>query len=344
MSDETTRPYAGLTPEVVLDALESTGLRGDGRLLALNSFENRVYLANLEGAAPDEGFAARSVVAKFYRPARWSDAQIGEEHAFARSLAELEIPVVAPQMLSGRTLHEFAGFRFAVYPRCGGRPPELEDPNVLEWIGRFIGRIHSLGAAAPFRERPALDLEGFGKLPRDWLLANANLPAELKEVWRSVADQALDGVRVAWERAGRVATIRLHGDCHVGNILWTEPDARRGASGGPHFVDLDDARSGPAVQDLWMLLPGERAVAEKSLAALLRGYERFFEFDRGELCLVEALRTLRLLHYAYWIARRWDDPAFPAAFPWFGTQRYWEDRIQELREQISAMQDPPLAC
>ncbi len=336
VSSERARPYDGLTPDVVLDALDSAELRGDGRLLALNSFENRVYQASLEDGA--------TVVAKFYRPERWSDAQILEEHAFALELAEREIPVVAPLRLQARTLHAFGGFRFAVYPRCGGRPPELENEGVLEWIGRFLGRLHALGAAAPFRERPALDIAAFGTGPRDWLLAHDCLPPDLTAVWAGVADQALEGVRAAWQRAGDVRAIRLHGDCHAGNILWTEPNERVGAPGGPHFVDLDDARTGPAMQDLWMLLPGDRASAERSLRALLRGYEQFHDFDRREFLILEALRTLRLLHYAYWLARRWDDPAFPAAFPWFGTQRYWQDRVLELREQVAAMQEPPLAC
>ncbi len=336
MSSARSRPYDGLTPDVVLDALESAGLRGDGRLLALNSFENRVYQVSLEDGA--------TVVAKFYRPQRWTDAQILEEHAFALALAEREIPVVAPLVLDTRTLHEFGGFRFAAYPRCGGRPPELEDESVLEWIGRFLARIHALGATAPFRARPALDIAGFGTTPRDWLLAHDCLPPELRDTWSGVADQALAGVQAAWERAAGVRALRLHGDCHAGNILWTEAQPRAGLVGGPHFVDLDDARMGPAVQDFWMLLPGDRATAEKCLRALLRGYEQLREFDRRELLLLEALRTLRLLHYAYWIARRWDDPAFPAAFPWFGTQRYWQDRILELREQVAAMQEPSLAC
>ena len=320
------RPYDGLTPDVVLDALESVGCRGDGRLLALNSYENRVYQASLE----DGGH----VVAKFYRPGRWSDAQILEEHAFATELAEREIPVVAPLQLRQGTLHRFGGFRFAAYPRRGGRSPELEDATTLEWIGRFLGRIHAVGAAAQFKERPPLDIESLGTEPRDWLLAHGLVPPDLNEAWASVSAQALEGVRRAWARGGDVRPIRLHGDCHAGNILWTDD--------GPHFVDLDDARTGPAIQDLWMLLPGEPAEAAKSLRAVLAGYERFFEFERRELLLLEALRTLRLLHYSAWIARRWDDPAFPAAFPWFGTVRYWQDRILELREQVAAMEEAPL--
>jgi Ser/Thr protein kinase RdoA (MazF antagonist) len=328
MAADRSRPYDGLTPDTVLDALESAGLRGDGRLLALNSYENRVYQASVEDGS--------SVVAKFYRPQRWTDAQIDEEHRFALELAEREIPVVAPMRLRGATLHRHAGFRFAVYPRRGGRTPEIEDRKVLEWIGRFLGRIHAVGAAARFRERPELDVQTFGEEPRRWLGASGLVPKDLEEAWNTIADVALDGIRTRFAQAGDLRPIRLHGDCHVGNILWTDA--------GPHFVDLDDARMGPAVQDLWMLLPADAGDAASSMRALLEGYEQFHEFERTELSLIEALRTLRLLHYSAWIARRWDDPAFPAAFPWFGTERYWQDRILELREQVAAMQEPPLAC
>jgi Ser/Thr protein kinase RdoA (MazF antagonist) len=320
-------PYSGLTPDVALDALSGIGLAADGRLLALNSYENRVYQAWIEDAAP--------VVVKFYRPGRWTDAQILEEHAFALELAGREIPVVAPLAPAGRTLHEHAGFRFAVYPRRGGRAPELEDPKVLEWIGRFLGRIHAVGAAAAFRGRARLGIESHGLEPRAWLLASGLVPADLEEAWSSATALALDGVRRCYERAAGARAIRLHGDCHSGNVLWTDE--------GPHFVDLDDCCTAPAVQDLWMLLSGDRAAMTRQLSDVLAGYEQFHEFDPRELALVEALRTLRLLHYSAWIARRWDDPAFPAAFPWFGTQRYWQDRILELREQIAAMDEEPLA-
>jgi Ser/Thr protein kinase RdoA (MazF antagonist) len=323
-----TAPYAGLTPETVLDALEGAGLRGDGRLLALNSYENRVYQVWLEDGS--------SVVAKFYRPGRWSDAQILEEHAFVHELAEHEIPAVAPLVLEGRTLAGHAGFRFAVFPRRGGRTPELDRRDTLEWIGRFIGRIHAVGATRPFAERPALDAESFGTEPRDWLLGHAFVPPDLLQAWTSAADLALQGVARCYGRAGAVRALRLHGDCHAGNVLWTDQ--------GPHFVDFDDARTGPAVQDLWMLLSGERADMTRQLGDVLAGYEQFREFDPRELHLVEALRTLRLVHYSAWIARRWDDPAFPAAFPWFNTQRYWQDRILELREQIALMDEEPLAA
>jgi Ser/Thr protein kinase RdoA (MazF antagonist) len=324
-------PYSGLTPDVVLDALESVGLHGDGRLLALNSYENRVYRLTMEEGPP--------CVAKFYRPQRWTDAQILEEHAFVRELAQREIPVVAPMALAGNTtLHEHAGFRFAVYPLCGGRAPELDRRETREWLGRYLGRIHAAGAASGFRERPALDIASFGEEPRDWLLAHGFIPADLLDAYRSVVSQALDGVRTCFARAGELRGLRLHGDCHAGNVLWISD----GPQAGPHFVDFDDSRSGPAVQDLWMLLSGARDEMSRQLADLLDGYEDFREFDRRELHLVEALRTLRLIHYAAWLARRWDDPAFPAAFPWFNTQRYWQDRILELREQIALMDEPPL--
>ena len=314
-------PYAALTPDVVLDACDAAGVRADGRLLPLNSYENRVYQVWLEDGA--------SRVLKFYRPGRWTDAQVAEEHAFAAELYEREIPVVAPQFTGTH-----AGFLFALYPRRGGRTPELGDPKVLEWIGRFIGRIHAVGATQVFAHRETLNPDTFGRQPRKYLLESDFVPADLLAAWKAVTDQALEGVRHCYERAGAVKNIRLHGDCHPGNILWTQD--------GPHFVDLDDARMGPALQDLWMLLSGERGAMNRQLSDVLAGYEDFMELDRRELHLLEALRTLRLLHYSAWIARRWDDPAFPAAFPWFNTQRYWQDRILELREQIALMDEPIL--
>ena len=320
-------PYSALTPEAVLDAVGACGLRADGRLLSLNSYENRVYQVWL-----DDG---QVIVVKFYRPARWSREQILEEHAFALELAGREIPAVAPLSFDGETLLQAGDFQLAAYPRRGGRTPNLEDPKVLEWIGRFIGRIHAVGALSPFRSRPFLNLETFGKEPREWLLKNASIPADILESWKAVTAQALTGISRNFETAGAVRPIRLHGDCHPGNILWT--------GDGPHFVDLDDARMGPAMQDLWMLLSGDRAAQSLQMRDVLAGYEQFMDLDRRELHLVEALRTLRLIHYSYWIARRWDDPAFPAAFPWFGTQRYWQDRILELREQIALMEEEPLA-
>jgi Ser/Thr protein kinase RdoA (MazF antagonist) len=328
MDDHASPPYAGLHPDCVLDALESVGLRGDGRLLALNSYENRVYQMWMEDGPP--------LVAKFYRPGRWTNAQIGEEHALVAELVAGDIPAVAPLSLDGgRTLHTHRGFRFTAYPKRGGRAPELEDRATLEWMGRFIGRMHAIGALRGYASRPALDIASFGEEPRDYLLANGFIPADIEAAWRTVVEMALDGVRRSFARAGDMRMLRLHGDCHAGNILW--------ADDGPHFVDFDDSRMGPAMQDLWMLLSGDRAEMTRQLANVLAGYEHFFEFDHHELHLVEALRTLRLIHYAAWLARRWDDPAFPAAFPWFNTQRYWQDRILELREQIPLMDEPPLA-
>jgi Ser/Thr protein kinase RdoA (MazF antagonist) len=319
--------YAGLTPDTVLDALDSVGLRGDGRLLALNSYENRVYQVWMEDGPP--------LVAKFYRPARWSDAAILEEHAFTQELFERELPVVTAAAVGGRVLHEFRGFRFTVFPKRGGRAPELEDPKTLEWMGRFLGRIHAIGALAPFADRPSIGIPSFGEEPRDFLLAHGFLPADLVDTWTRVVELALDGIRRCYDRAGAVRMLRLHGDCHAGNVLWTDD--------GPHFVDFDDSRMGPAVQDLWMLLSGDRTTMNGQLTDLLAGYEDFFEFDARELNLVEALRTLRMIHYSAWLARRWDDPAFPAAFPWFNTPRYWQNQILELREQVGLLDEAPLA-
>ncbi len=318
-----TTPYDGLTPDVILDAVESLGVRCDGRLHALNSYENRVYLIGLDDAAP--------LVAKFYRPARWTDAQILEEHAFALDLAEREIPVVAPSIYAEKSLHTFANFRFSVFPKRGGRAPELDRPEVLEWMGRFLGRIHSVGAIMPYQHRPALNAETFGTQPRAWLLANNFIPADLFDAYTSVSAQALESVAACYARAGEVQAIRLHGDCHGGNVLYTDS--------GPHFVDFDDSRMGPAVQDLWMLLSGTRAEMALQLSEVVEAYDEFCDFNRRELHLIEALRTLRLLHYSAWLAQRWNDPAFPLAFPFFNTQRYWQDRILELREQIAVMDE-----
>lgn len=323
MTADAQHPFARLTPETVLDAIDATGLRADGRLLALNSYENRVYQAGLD----EGGF----IVAKFYRPGRWTDAAIREEHAFTAELAAAEIPAVPPRVLpGGDTLAFHDGFRVAVFERRGGRSPELDDPSVLEWLGRFIGRIHAQGARVPFAQRLTLDVATWGEAPVAQVLAGPHLPADLRSAYREASAAALDGVRAAFARAGTVRQLRLHGDCHPGNVLWTDA--------GPHFVDFDDACMGPAIQDLWMLLSGERAEMTRQLCDLVAGYEDFAEFNPREVGLIEALRTLRMIHHAAWLARRWDDPAFPPAFPWFATHGWWAEHVGNLRDQVTHME------
>ena len=338
------KPYAGLGPDTVLDALDGVGLRGDGRLIQLNSYENRVFQVFLEDG--------RVVVTKFYRPQRWSNAQILEEHAFANELAASEIPVAAVWPLTlaphsrhaehvtlvGTTLAQLTtplgAYRFSVSARLAGRAPELEDAGTLEWIGRFVGRIHAVGATRPFEFRQTLDPRTFGADNRDWLLAQNIIPPDAEAGWRDVTDDALAAVSEAFGRGAPARTLRLHGDCHLGNVLWT--------ADGPHFVDLDDALTGPATQDLWMLLSGDRGAMTRQLAAVLDGYESFMDFDWRELRLVEPLRTLRIIHHSAWIARRWNDPAFPIAFPWFESPKYWAEQTTRLRQQLDAMAEPPL--
>ena len=330
--------YESLTPDVVLDALEHVGLRGDGRLTALSSYENRVYQVQLEDGS--------AVVAKFYRPQRWSDAQILEEHDLAHALMVAEVPVIGPMRLNGETMHHFGGFSFSVSPRRGGRPPELDDAEVLEWIGRFLARIHTVGAKKAFVVRPTLNLENFALEPKAWLLDNEMVPLDVQSTWTKACQEAIDLIgnypALTGSQASETRLIRLHGDCHPGNILWTPTDAAASVGPGPHFVDLDDARMGPAVQDFWMLLSGDRSQRTRQLGALVDGYEQFREFDREELALIEPLRTLRLIHYSAWLARRWSDPTFPVNFPWFGSSDYWQGQVQMLQEQCEAMQENPL--
>lgn len=337
-------PFEVLTPDLVMDALASVGLYCDGRLLALSSYENRVYQLVLEDG--------QKVVAKFYRPERWSDAQIEEEHAFALELMAAEIPMIGPLILQERTLHHFGGFAFSVSPQRGGRPPELDDDEVLEWIGRFLARIHTVGAAKPFSSRPALNLNTFALEPMEWLLTHDKVPLDVQSLWQKTCQDAIDSIAscahfdratgIFDSRNSSVKQIRLHGDCHPGNILWTPADAPSSAGPGPHFVDLDDARTGPAVQDFWMLLSGDRSQRTRQLSCLVDGYEQFRSFDRRELALIEPLRTLRLIHYSAWLARRWDDPTFPINFPWFGSSDYWKGQVQMLQDQIEGMQEEPL--
>ena len=319
-------PYDRLTPDVIVTAVESVAGFSDGRILALGSYENRVYQVGLEAG----GF----VVAKFYRPARWPDAAILEEHAFALELAAAEIPVVSPIGRDGTTLFEHEGFRYAVFPRQGGRWPELGDAFDREWMGRFMGRIHMVGRRGRFAHRPALEISRFGDEPREFLLAHGFVPAHLEEAYASITEDLLDRIDFAFDTVAHVRRLRLHGDCHRGNVLWTDD--------GPHFVDLDDCLTGPAVQDLWMLIAGSREEMAAQLGEILAGYEQFCEFDRSELLLLEPLRTLRMIHYAGWLAARWSDPAFPRAFPWFAEPRYWENHVLELREQFALLEEGPL--
>ncbi len=320
-------PYEALTPDVLLDAVEAHGFLCDGSFLALNSYENRVYQVGIEDDKP--------VIAKFYRPGRWPTKAIQEEHDFSLSLEEHEIPVVTPiKNENGDTLFTYGDFQFALFPRQGGYWPELNDPDDRMQFGRLMGRIHAVGSTTSFDHRPTLNIETFGSTSRDYLLENDFIPSELLTAYETLTDDLLKQIANAYDRAGDIDLIRLHGDCHAGNILWT-PD-------GPHFVDLDDCRMGPAIQDIWMLLSGERDEQTIQLEDYLEGYEEFHDFNPSELNLIEALRTLRLMHYAAWLARRWEDPAFPKNFPWFNEQRYWEEHILTLREQAAAMNEPPL--
>ena len=307
----TDAPYANLTPNLMLDAVAACGLWPDGRLLALNSYENRVWQIGLEEAAP--------VIAKFYRPGRWSDAAIIEEHSFAQELADAELPVVAPLAFDGHTLLHHGGFRYALTPRRGGRAPELEAPDQLQWLGRLIARLHVTGARAPFAHRGTLDRDTMVRQPMQAVLDSSLLPASLQTNYRAAATRLDTAIAARTHALGPLRQLRLHGDCHPGNVLWTDA--------GPHFVDFDDARTGPAVQDLWMLASDERA-----MDAVLDGYRQFRDFDDNELVLVPALRAMRQLHYAGWIAARWHDPAFPAAFPFAAESRWWEQHIADLHE------------
>lgn len=309
-------PYAALSPDAVLDAVAATGMQPDGRLLALNSYENRVYQIGLE----DRSF----VVAKFYRPQRWSDAAIAEEHAFAHELAEAELPLVAPLAFDGTTLLRHAGYRYALYPRRGGRAPPLESRDHLEWVGRLLARMHNLGARQPFAHRGSIDLETFVIEPSQAVLRSPLLPARLHDRYEHATETAGQSISARFDAVDPAARLRLHGDCHPGNLLWTDA--------GPHFVDLDDARMGPAVQDLWML-----AADEAALDALLEGYAQFREFAPSERALVPALRAMRQVHWAGWIAARWNDPAFPAAFPFAAEPRWWEEHIDDLHEAADTL-------
>lgn len=318
--------FADLHPDDILTTLSEMGFACDGRFLALNSYENRVYQVGIEDDKP--------IVAKFYRPERWSDDAILEEHAFALDLAAQEIPVIPPLVLAEETLHHSGHHRLAVYACRGGRAPDLDNFDLLTQLGRLVARIHLEGETSRFRHRPTIDIHSYGVASLEYLVDNDFIPDDNRDAYESVAELVLDGVEACFERSGHVREIRLHGDFHPGNVLVARDQL--------HIVDLDDARHGPAMQDLWMFLSGDRDEQTPQLTALLEGYQSFRSFDARELHLVEALRSLRIMHYAAWLARRWQDPAFKLAFPWFDSRRYWDDHVLALREQVALMQEAPL--
>ncbi|MCY1285930.1 Stress response kinase A [compost metagenome] len=318
-------PFSALTPDLVLDAVESIGFRSDARVLALNSYENRVYQVGIDEGEP--------LIAKFYRPGRWSDEAIREEHSFAAELADCEVPVVAPLLHDGETLFEYAGFRFTLFPRRGGRAPEPGNLDQLYRLGQLLGRLHAVGATRPFVHRETLTVDNFGHESLETLLESNFIPASLLPAYESVARDLLKRLDELFARVPYNA-IRMHGDCHPGNLLCRDDVF--------HIVDLDDCRMGPAVQDLWMMLAGERHERLSQLSELMDGYQEFHDFDPRELPLIEGLRSIRLMHYSAWLARRWDDPAFPPSFPWFGSERYWGEQVLILREQLAALDEEPL--
>ncbi len=319
-------PFQALTPSFIMDAVESCGYRCDCRTFALNSYENRVYQVGIEDDLP--------LIAKFYRPGRWSDEQILEEHHFCRELVEHELSVVAPLAdKTGETLLRYGDFRFALYPRQGGHAPEFDNLDNLLILGRMLGRIHQIGAVRSFQHRPTLDLQSFGHASVS-LIMERFIPIEYRPSYTAVTDHLLERIGEILTESGPVRYIRTHGDCHAGNILWRD--------NAPHFVDFDDARMAPAVQDLWMMLSGERPRQLAQLEALVKGYREFCDFHPQELRLIESLRTLRMLHYSAWLGRRWEDPMFPRTFPWFNTMQYWGEQILHLREQLGALTEPLL--
>ncbi len=324
---ENHHPYESLTPDTVLDAVESLDYLSDARILALNSYENRVYQVGIEEQPP--------LIAKFYRPDRWNAEQILEEHRFSQALADADIPVVPPlRDEQGKTLHSYGGFDFALFPRRGGHAPELDNLDNLYILGRTLGRIHLVGQAQSFQHRPALDILSFGHHSRRFLIEGGWLPEDQRYEYQRVTAELLELIEEAFGRVDSLVSIRLHGDCHPGNILWRDDT--------PHFVDFDDCRSGPAVQDLWMMISGDRNQQSLQINELVEGYEEFLPFNRAELQLIEPLRALRIMHYAAWLARRWQDPAFPTHFPWFNSHAYWLGHVMELRELVDAIQRPPL--
>lgn len=322
LNQENQTPYAHLSPDVILDAVESIGFLCTGSLLALNSFENRVYQIGIEDAEP--------LIVKFYRPHRWSTEAILEEHQFSFELAQHEIPVIAPMIINDRSLHQHNDFRFALYPRRGGRALELDNSEQLEWMGRFLGRLHNISACQSFQHRIQLNIQNYGQAPYEFLIEHGFIPDYLKPNFCNTVEKILDKIAQLFKHIGPLQHLRLHGDCHAGNVLWSET--------GPHIVDLDDCLMGPAIQDIWMLLSGKPEQMEVQLTKILQGYCKFHDFNYRERHLIEVLRTLRMLHYSGWLAKRWGDPAFPLSFPWFNTSAYWEHQLINLNEQLDLLE------
>ncbi len=326
MNSNIQKPYENLDPNLILTAIESAGFFCSGSLLALNSYENRVYQVGIEESTP--------IIAKFYRPNRWTNEAIFEEHQFSLELTEHEIPVIAPLTNSdGKTLHEYQNYRFALFPRRGGHALEQDNLDQLAWMGRFIGRLHAVAACRPFQYRDELNVQTHGYIPYQFLLTHHFIPPFLKIQYCETIEALLNRITQLFTGITDLKLIRLHGDCHLGNVLWNDA--------GPHIVDLDDAVMGPAIQDIWMLLSGDILQTKLQLNILLEGYCEFHDFDMRELQLIEAMRTLRMIQYSAWLACRWEDPAFPRAFPWFNTTHYWEEQLINLKDQLMILNDPP---
>jgi len=315
--------FQALSPDLILDALESVGLIAESGLTALNSYENRVY----QFLGDDK----KRYVVKFYRPERWTEEQILEEHDFSKDLLEAEVPAVAPLDIQGRTLHSHQGYLFTVFPSVGGRQYEIDNLDQLEWVGRFLGRIHQVGSERLFTARPTIGLDEYLTQPRIILENSALIPARQRAAFLTVTDNLISTIGQFWHDDWQ--PLRLHGDCHPGNILWRD---------GPLFVDLDDARNGPAVQDLWMLLHGDHSEQRLQLDILLEAYGEFADFDTKQLSLIEPLRAMRMVYYLAWVARRWEDPAFPKSFPWMKDEDFWLGQSAAFNEQIKKLQAPPL--
>ncbi|MEZ5497381.1 MAG: serine/threonine protein kinase [Gammaproteobacteria bacterium] len=320
MTNSELHPFEKLVPELIMDAVEEHGFECDGCVFALNSYENRVYQIGVEDSQ-------ESIIAKFYRPNRWSLEQIQEEHDFCFELAEHEIPAIMPiKNTNGESLHCYEGFYFALFAKIGGYTPELDHKDNLQIMARMLARLHNIGEKKLFKHRPKLDIQTFGRYSVEFI-SNEFIPFEHKSSYDSVTKQLLE---VMESRLQNAHNIRVHGDLHIGNILMRDDI--------PFLVDFDDTRLAPAIQDIWMLLSGESHEQQNQLHKIISAYSEFRDFPHHEIKMIESLRTLRMLHHCAWLARRWDDPAFETAFPWFDENSYWLQHIQDLRNQLDALQ------